>query len=74
MGNLQPGGAGHRLLLIARLKQLQGANRRTGSLGLFRLFQIAYERSAAALGACHRWRVPHMAKELFLLDKRMEIV
>lgn len=53
-GNLQPGGAGHRPLHTARLEQLQGANRRVGSFGLFKLFQIAYERSAATLGVYHR--------------------
>lgn len=74
MGNLLPGGLGYRSPLIVRLKQLQRSKGRTASLGLLGLFQTTDERSVAALGICHADRATSMAKELFLFDKRMEIV
>lgn len=74
MGNLLPGGLGYRSPRIVRWKQLQRSNGRAASLGLLGLFQTADERSAAALGVCHAGRAPYMAEELFLFDKRMEIV
>lgn len=74
MGNLLPGGLDYRRPLIVRLKQLQRSDGGTASLGLLRLFQTADERSAAALGVCHADRAPYMAKELFLFDKKMEVV